>query len=90
MFQKILHELTNRGIREEGILRVGGHKQKVEILCAELETEFYKKPKEMDKIFKRTPCHDLSNILKKLLRDLPQPLLTVELIDAFYQTHGKH
>lgn len=42
----------------------------------------------MDKLFKRTPCHDLSAVLKKLLRDLPQPLLTVELIDAFYQSHG--
>lgn len=42
----------------------------------------------MDKLFKRTLCHDLSAVLKKLLRDLPQPLLTVELIDAFYQTHG--
>ncbi|XP_008207378.1 rho GTPase-activating protein conundrum isoform X1 [Nasonia vitripennis] len=88
VFQKILHELTNRGVKEEGILRVGGHKQKVEMLCAELETDFYSKPKEMDKLFKRIPCHDLSVVLKKLLRDLPQPLLTVELIDAFYQTHG--
>lgn len=29
VFQKILHELTTRGVKEEGILRVGGHKQKV-------------------------------------------------------------
>lgn len=58
------------------------------MLCNELENDFYCKPVEMDKLFKRTPCHDLSNVLKKLLRDLPQPLLTVELIDAFYQSHG--
>ncbi|XP_012542196.1 rho GTPase-activating protein conundrum [Monomorium pharaonis] len=88
VFQKILNELTKRGIKEEGILRVGGHKQKVEIICIELETDFYCKPKEMDKLFKHTPCHDLSAVLKKLLRDLPQPLLTIELIDAFYQSHG--
>lgn len=31
VFQKILNELTKRGIKEEGILRVGGHKQKVSI-----------------------------------------------------------
>lgn len=42
----------------------------------------------MDLLFKKTPCHDLSVVLKKLLREMPQPLLTVELIDAFYQTHG--
>lgn len=29
VFQKILDELTTRGVKEEGILRVGGHKQKV-------------------------------------------------------------
>ncbi|KAL0100140.1 hypothetical protein PUN28_019524 [Cardiocondyla obscurior] len=88
VFQKVLNELTKRGVKEEGILRVGGHKQKVEIICTELETDFYCKPKEMDKLFKHTPCHDLSAVLKKLLRDLPQPLLTIELIDAFYQSHG--
>lgn len=88
VFQKILSELTKRGVKEEGILRVGGHKQKVETLCSELENDFYCKPNEMDSLFKRTPCNDLSVVLKKLLRDLPQPLLTVELIDAFYQSHG--
>ncbi|XP_015438459.1 PREDICTED: rho GTPase-activating protein 18 [Dufourea novaeangliae] len=88
VFQKVLTELTKRGVKEEGILRVGGHKQKVESICVQLETDFYCKPREMDKLFKRMPCHDLSAVLKKLLRDLPQPLLTVELIDAFYQSHG--
>ena len=88
VFQKTLSELTKRGVREEGILRVGGHKQKVEAICVQLETDFYCKPKEMDKLFKCISCHDLSAVLKKLLRDLPQPLLTVELIDAFYQSHG--
>lgn len=31
VFQKILNELTTRGVKEEGILRVGGHKQKVSV-----------------------------------------------------------
>ena len=88
VFQKLVNELTKRGVKEEGILRVGGHKQKVESICMQLETDFYYKPKEMDKLLKRMSCHDLSAVLKKLLRDLPQPLLTVELIDAFYQSHG--
>ncbi|XP_043263121.1 rho GTPase-activating protein conundrum [Colletes gigas] len=86
-FQKILSELTRRGVKEEGILRVGGHKQKVEAICTQLETDFYSKPKEMDRLFKRMSTHDLSAVLKKLVRDLPQPLLTIELIDAFYQSH---
>lgn len=88
VFQKILNELTRRGVREEGILRVGGHKQKVESICVQLEMDFYCKPREIDKLFKRMSCHDLSAVLKRLLRDLPQPLLTVELIDAFYESHG--
>ncbi|KAF7991346.1 hypothetical protein HCN44_002908 [Aphidius gifuensis] len=88
VFQKLLNELSSRGIKEEGILRVGGNKQKVEALCCELEMDFYSKPKDIDKILKKTTCQDLSAVLKKLLRDLPQPLLTVELIDAFYQSHG--
>ncbi|CAK9832090.1 Rho GTPase-activating protein conundrum [Anthophora retusa] len=88
VFEKLLSELTRRGVKEEGILRVGGHKQKVESICVQLETDFYSKTKEIDKVLKRTSCHDLSAVLKKLLRDLPQPLLTVELIDAFYQSHG--
>lgn len=29
VFQKVLNELSKRGVKEEGILRVGGHKQKV-------------------------------------------------------------
>ncbi|XP_076640011.1 rho GTPase-activating protein conundrum [Colletes latitarsis] len=87
VFQKILNELTKRGVKEEGILRVGGHKQKVEAICMQLETDFYSKPKEMDRLFKRMSSHDLSAVLKKLVRDLPQPLLTIELIDAFYQSH---
>ncbi|XP_034939722.1 rho GTPase-activating protein conundrum isoform X2 [Chelonus insularis] len=88
IFQKLINALTQRGVKEEGILRVGGNKQKIEILCTELETDFYSKPKEIDKLIQRTPCHDLSAALKKLLRDLPQPLLTIEYIDAFYQSHG--
>lgn len=88
VFQKLINELSKRGVKEEGILRVGGHKQKVEALCTELEMDFYCKPKEIDKIIEKTTCQDLSAILKKLLRDLPQPLLTIELVDAFYQSHG--
>lgn len=31
ILQNILHELTKRGVKEEGILRVAGHKQKVSV-----------------------------------------------------------
>lgn len=62
----------------------------MESLCSEIETYFYSKFKEVNELLKYTPCHDLSVVLKKLLRDLPQPLLSIELMDAYYQTHGKN
>lgn len=41
VFQKVLNELTRRGVREEGILRVGGHKQKVYIFSSFFKIHLY-------------------------------------------------
>ncbi|CAD6998602.1 unnamed protein product [Ceratitis capitata] len=84
----LLEELTKRGAREEGILRVAGHKQKTEILYNELESSFYQKPKKFTQLLNSASVHDLSALLKRWLRELPQPLLTNELIQLFYQCHG--
>jgi len=90
IFQKVLLHLERYGLREEGILRVPGLQQKVAALCTELEVIFYSRPLgEVDKLLQQATCHEVSAILKRLLRDLPQPLLTIEYIDMFYQTHGK-
>lgn len=85
----LLH-LERYGLHEEGILRVAGLQQKVAALCSELEAIFYSRPlQEVDKLFQKATCHEVSAVLKRLLRDLPQPLLTIEYIDMFYQTNGK-
>lgn len=104
----LLEELTKRGAREEGILRVAGHKQKVnslnifytpeyakivfpqqtELLYNELESSFYAKPKKFTQLLSSASVHDLSALLKRWLRELPQPLLTNELIQLFYQCHA--
>lgn len=85
----LLH-LERYGLREEGILRISGLEQKVAALCSELEVIFYSRPlEEVDKLLQQATCHELSAALKRLLRNLPQPLLTIEYIDMFYQTHGK-
>ncbi|XP_054738258.1 rho GTPase-activating protein conundrum [Anastrepha obliqua] len=84
----LLEELTKRGAREEGILRVAGHKQKTEILYNELESSFYQKPKKFTQLLSSAMVHDLSALLKRWLRELPQPLLTNELIQLFYQCHA--
>lgn len=39
ILQNILRELVSRGAKEEGILRVAGHKQKVKLVVQALESE---------------------------------------------------
>lgn len=87
VFQKLFYHLERRALKEEGVLRVAAHKQKVERLCSELEKEFYARPEVADQILQSCAVHDLTAILKRLLRDLPEPLLTAELTHLFYQTH---
>ncbi|XP_014239278.1 rho GTPase-activating protein conundrum [Cimex lectularius] len=88
VFQKVLGELERRCLCEEGLLRVAGNKQRVEILCSKLEREFYQRPEVADHLISIASPHDLATILKKLLRELPQPLLTSQLLSTFYQAHS--
>ncbi|KAL5287067.1 ARHGAP18 family protein [Megaselia abdita] len=86
--QGICAEISLRGVKEEGILRVAGHKQKTEILYQELESIFYQKPNKVKELLKSSSVHDLCALFKRWLRELPQPLLTYELIQLFYQIHS--
>lgn len=109
ILQCILRELTDRGAKEEGILRVAGHKQKVHIqlfrdiknclidklyllqtehIYQEVEQNFYIKTEKVESSLNRTGVHDLSALLKRWLRELPQPILANDLVHLFYQTHG--
>ncbi|GLH10063.1 Rho GTPase-activating protein conundrum, partial [Gryllus bimaculatus] len=90
VFQKVLSHLEKIGVREEGILRVAGLQQKVETLYQAFEADFYRQPDRIEQLLQTVSCHDLAGLLKRLLRDLPQPLLTVEYIDLFYQCHDKN
>ncbi|XP_033233674.1 rho GTPase-activating protein conundrum [Drosophila pseudoobscura] len=85
--ENLLDELIRRGAREEGILRIAGHKNKTEILYNELESSFYQKPGKLSQLLVTATVHELSALLKRWLRELPQPLLTNELIQLFYQCH---
>ncbi|EDW61209.2 rho GTPase-activating protein conundrum [Drosophila virilis] len=84
----LLEELMKRGAREEGILRVAGQKQKTELIYNELESSFYQKPEKFAHLLGNASVHELSALLKRWLRELPQPLLTSELIQLFYQCHA--
>ncbi|XP_067009183.2 rho GTPase-activating protein conundrum [Anabrus simplex] len=88
VIQKLLSHAERHGLREEGILRVPGLEQKVEALRNELENEFYRRPERVDQLMQHVSCHDIMAVLKRFIRDLPQPLLTVEYIDMFYQSHA--
>ncbi|XP_034478074.1 rho GTPase-activating protein conundrum [Drosophila innubila] len=83
----LLEELMKRGTREEGILRVAGQKHKTELIYNELESSFYQKPEKFAQLLGSASVHELSALLKRWLRELPQPLLTNELIQLFYQCH---
>lgn len=58
-----------------------------ELIYNELESNFYQKPEKVAPLLSSASVHELSALLKRWLRELPQPLLTSELIQLFYQCH---
>lgn len=78
-FTQLVRYLEEKGLREEGILRVPGNTGRVKIIREEMEEKFY------DGTFSwedRRP-HDCATLLKQFLRELPFPLLTHEYQPAF-------
>ncbi|XP_076262036.1 rho GTPase-activating protein conundrum-like isoform X2 [Rhynchophorus ferrugineus] len=86
VFQRIVDHLNSRCINEDGILRLAGQKQKLEQLCGEIEQKFYNSPSYVEKLLREATVHELTGVLKKLLRDLPDPIFTMELFDMFHKT----
>lgn len=60
----------------------------METLCQEIEHNFYSEPQIVENAIGAAGCHDIAATLKKFLRELPQPILTTELVQLFYQTYG--
>lgn len=78
-FTQLVRYLEEKGLREEGILRVPGNTGRVKIIREEMEEKFN------DGTFSwedRRP-HDCATLLKQFLRELPFPLLTHEYQPAF-------
>ncbi|CAG4950568.1 unnamed protein product [Parnassius apollo] len=73
---------------DEGLLRVPGNKNKIEALCQLIEREWYSAREEVEAALQRATGHDLAAVFKRLLRALPQPLLTQELMRLFYHTYA--
>lgn len=90
VFQSVVHNLNTRSLSEDGILRLAGHKQRLEHLCKEIEEKFYTNRMHVETLLNQANVHDLSGVLKKLLRDLPDPLFTMELFDMFHKCSSKN
>ncbi|XP_069363386.1 rho GTPase-activating protein conundrum isoform X2 [Maniola hyperantus] len=74
--------------KDEGLLRVPGNKQKIETLCQLIERQWYEDRGSVEAAMRRATGHDLAAVFKRLLRSLPQPPLTQELMRLFYHTYA--
>ncbi|KAF0300712.1 Rho GTPase-activating protein 18 [Amphibalanus amphitrite] len=68
------------------LLRVPGHQQKVDQLRRTVDERFYSRPGDVDEALRTSSANDVAALVKLFLRELPAPLLTRELMDAFHQT----
>uniref|UniRef100_A0A8C2X0T7 Rho GTPase activating protein 45 n=1 Tax=Cyclopterus lumpus TaxID=8103 RepID=A0A8C2X0T7_CYCLU len=70
---KCVSELERRALKMKGIYRVNGVKTRVEKLCQAFENG-----KELVELSQCSP-HDISNVLKLYLRQLPEPIMLFRL-----------
>ncbi|KAM9439456.1 rho GTPase-activating protein 45 isoform 2-T2 [Clarias gariepinus] len=69
IIKKCIQEIEKRALRMKGIYRVNGVKTRVEKLCQAFENG-----KELVELSQASP-HDISNVLKLYLRQLPEPIM---------------
>ncbi|NXJ86097.1 HMHA1 protein, partial [Trogon melanurus] len=67
--KKCVSEIEKRALKTKGIYRVNGVKTRVEKLCQAFENG-----KELVELSQASP-HDISNVLKLYLRQLPEPIM---------------
>ncbi|KAM9832586.1 rho GTPase-activating protein 45 [Neosynchiropus ocellatus] len=73
---KCVSEIDRRALKLKGIYRVNGVKTRVEKLCQAFENG-----KELVELSQCSP-HDISNVLKLYLRQLPEPILPFRLYNS--------
>uniref|UniRef100_A0A670I058 Rho GTPase-activating protein 18 n=1 Tax=Podarcis muralis TaxID=64176 RepID=A0A670I058_PODMU len=79
IFQKLISHIEEGKLDTEGLLRIPGVAARVKNLCQELEAKFYEGTFHWENVKQ----HDAASLLKLFIRELPQPLLTVEYLKAF-------
>ncbi|GBP42810.1 Rho GTPase-activating protein conundrum [Eumeta japonica] len=85
---RCLADALRRRAHCEGLLRVPGNKQKTESLCQLMERHWYEDSEAVETALHRANAHDVAAVFKRLLRELPQSPLTVELVTLFYHTYA--
>ncbi|XP_003932469.2 rho GTPase-activating protein 18 isoform X2 [Saimiri boliviensis] len=79
IFQKLISRIEEGGLETEGLLRIPGAATRIKNLCQELEAKFYEGTFNWDSVKQ----HDAASLLKLFIRELPQPLLSVQYLKAF-------
>uniref|UniRef100_A0A8B9X9H4 Rho GTPase-activating protein 18 n=1 Tax=Bos mutus grunniens TaxID=30521 RepID=A0A8B9X9H4_BOSMU len=79
IFQKLISRIEEGGLETEGLLRIPGVAVRIKNLCQELEAKFYEGTFNWESVKQ----HDAASLLKLFIRELPQPLLSVEYLKAF-------
>ncbi|XP_010009791.1 PREDICTED: rho GTPase-activating protein 18, partial [Nestor notabilis] len=79
IFQKLIAQIEEATLETEGLLRIPGVATRIKSLCQELEAKFYEGTFNWENVKQ----HDAASLLKLFIRELPQPLLTVEYLKAF-------
>ncbi|XP_078601198.1 uncharacterized protein LOC144876128 isoform X2 [Branchiostoma floridae x Branchiostoma japonicum] len=74
------HHLQKYGLQVLGIFRVGGSKKRIRQLREEFDSG-----RDVQLTEEHNP-HDIGALLKEFFRDLPEPLMTKELYQAFIAT----
>ncbi|XP_010145819.1 PREDICTED: rho GTPase-activating protein 29 [Eurypyga helias] len=77
IIKKCTSEIESRALNVKGIYRVNGAKSRVEKLCQAFENG--KDLVELSDLY----AHDISNVLKLYLRQLPEPLILFRLYNEF-------
>ncbi|XP_029003946.1 rho GTPase-activating protein 29 isoform X2 [Betta splendens] len=77
IIRKCTSEIENRALNIKGIYRVNGAKSRVEKLCQAFENG-----KDLVELSELSP-HDISNVLKLYLRQLPEPLILFRYYNDF-------
>ncbi|XP_062380299.1 rho GTPase-activating protein 45 isoform X2 [Sardina pilchardus] len=76
IIKKCILEIEKRALKMKGIYRVNGVKTRVEKLCQAFENG-----KELVELSQASP-HDISNVLKLYLRQLPEPIIPFRMYNC--------